>query len=117
METRLITQVKLYMLRLNSIFGNAEQANIVLVSPELSHLQNYYFKNRCEPYNKINEAFGMGYIRYFAESSHLVDYNPADYEVNQGCTYDGAHGIIVEWVNMEDLEKIKKAFAGSGWIE
>ena len=98
MEKRLITQVKLYILRLNSIFANAEQANIVLISPELSHLQGYYF-------------------RHFAESSHLVDYNPADYEVNQGCTYDGAHGIIEEWVNMEDLEKIKTAFAGNGWID
>lgn len=117
METRLITQVKLYMLRLNSIFANAEQANIVLISPEFSHLQDYYFKNRCEPYNEINEAFGMGYIRYFAESSHLFDYNPADYEVYNCCTYDGAHGIIEEWVNMEDLEKIKTAFAGNWWIE
>lgn len=117
METRLITQVKLYMLRLNSIFGNAEQANIVLVSPNLYRLQDYYFKNRCEPYHKIDETFGINYIRHFAESSHLVDYNPADYEVINCCTDDGAHGIIVEWVNMEDLEKIKKAFAGSGWLE
>ena len=117
MEKRLITQVKLYILRLNSIFANAEQANIVLVSPNLYRLQDYYFKNRCEPYNEINEAFGMGYIRYFAEYSHLFDYNPADYEVHNCCTYDGAHGIIEEWVNMEDLERIKTAFAGNGWIE
>ena len=117
METRLITQVKLYMLRLNSIFANAEQANIVLVSPNFFRLEDYYFKNRCEPYHKIDETFKINYIRHFAESSHLVDYNPADYEVNQGCTYDGAHGIIEEWVDMEDLEKIKKAFARKGWIE
>lgn len=117
METRLITQVKLYFLRLNSIFGNAEQANIVLVSPELYKLQNYYFKNRCESYSKVDETLGINYIRHFAESSLLVDYNPADYEVHNCCTYDGAHGIIEEWVNMEDLERIKKAFAGQGWIE
>lgn len=117
METRLITQVKLYFLRLNSIFGNAEEANIVLVSPELFHLQDYYFKNRCEPYHKIDETFGINYIRHFAESSLLVDYNPADYEVHSCCTYDGAHGILEEWVDMEDLEKIKRAYAGNGWIE
>lgn len=117
METRQITQVKLYMLRLNSIFGNAEEANIVLVSPEISHLQDYYFMNRCAPYRKIDETFGINYIRHFAESSHLVDYNPADYEVVNCCTYDGAHGIIVEWINMEDLEKIKKAFAGNEWLD
>lgn len=117
METRLITQVKLYILRLNSIFANAEQANIVLVSPNFFRLQDYYFKNRCEPYHKIDETLGINYIRCFAESSHLVDYNPADYEVHNCCTYDGAHGIIEEWVNMEDLEKIKKAFTGNGWIE
>lgn len=115
MEKRLITQVKLYILRLNCIFANAEQANIVLISPEISHLQDYYFKNRCEPYH-VKEIFGINYVRHFAESSHLVDYNPADYEVSQGCTYDGAHGIIEEWVNMEDLERIKKAFARNGWI-
>lgn len=111
METRLITQVKLYILRLNSIFGNAEQANIVLVSPELSHLQDYYFRNRCAPYNEINEAFGMGYIRYFAKSSHLVDYNPADYEVHNCCTYDGAHGITEEWVDIDILDNIKNAWS------
>lgn len=116
MKKRMITQVKLYILRLNCIFANAEQANIVLISPEISHLQDYYFKNRCEPYHKVEEIFGINYVRHFAESSHLVDYNPADYEVSQGCTYDGAHGIIEEWVNMEDLERIKKAFARNGWI-
>lgn len=116
METRLITQVKLYILRLNYIFASAEQTNIVLVSPNLLHLQDYYFKNRCGPYHKIDETFGNNYIRHFAESSHLVNYNPADYEVINCCTYDGAHGIIEEWVNMEDLEKIKKAFAGNRWI-
>lgn len=110
METRQLTQVKLYTLRLNSIFANAEQANIVLISPELSHLQDYYFMNRCAPYRKAYETFGINYIRHFAESSHLVDYNPADCEVSQCCTYDGAHGIIEEWVNMEDLEKIKNRY-------
>lgn len=108
METRLITQVKLYILKLNSIFANAEQANIVLVSPEISHLQNYYFKNRCEPYHKIDEATGINYIRNFAESSRLVDYNPADNEVIKCCTYDSAHGITIEWVDMEKLDNIKK---------
>ena len=117
MEKRLITQVKLYILRLNCIFANAEQANIVLVSPNLYRLQDYYFKNRREPYHKINETFGINYIRHFAESSHLVNYNPADDEVHNCCTYDGVHGIIEEWVNMEDLERIKTAFARNGWIE
>lgn len=117
MEKRLITQVKLYMLRLNSIFANAEQANIVLISPNFFHVEDYYFKNRCEPYHKIDETFKINYIRHFAESSHLVDYNPADYEVLNCCTLDGAHGITIEWVDMEDLEKIKKAYAGNGWID
>lgn len=111
METRIITQVKLYILRLNSIFANAEQNDIVLMSPELSHLQDYYFKNRCAPYPKIEESFGINYIRHFAESSHLVDYNPADYEVKQGCTYDCAHGIIEKWVNMELLDNIKNTYS------
>lgn len=116
METRQITQVKLYVLRLSSIFANAEQANIVLVSPELSHLQDYYFKNRCAPYHKTDEAFGINYIRNFAESSHLVDYNPADYEVHQCCTCDGAHGIVEEWVNIEDLDEIKDAHSRE-WLD
>ena len=116
METRQITQVKVYVLRLNSIFANAEQANIVLVSPELSHLQDYYFKNRCAPYHKMDEAFGINDIRNFAESSHLVDYNPADYEVQQCCTYDGAHGLLEEWVNIEDLDDIKNAHSRE-WLD
>lgn len=116
METRQITQIKLYVLRLNSIFANAEQANIVLVSPELSNLQDYYFKNRCAPYHKTDEAFGINYIRNFAESSHLVDYNPADYEVQQCCTYDGVHGIVEEWVNAEDLDDIRNSWAGK-WLD
>lgn len=116
METRLIAQVKLYILRLNSIFANADQAKIVLISPELSRLQNYYFNNRCEHYHKIDEATGINYIRNFAESSRLVDYNPADYEVINCCTYDSAHGITIEWVDMERLDNIKNAYSRE-WLE
>lgn len=116
METRQITQVKLYVLRLNSIFANAEQGNIVLVSPELSHLQDHYFKNRCAPYHKMDEAFGINYIRNFAESSHLVDYNPSDYEVHQCCIDEFSHGILEEWVNIEDLEEIRTAHSRE-WLD
>lgn len=116
METRQITQVKLYVLRLNSIFANAEQASIVLVSLELSHLQDHYFKNRCAPYHKTDEVFEINYIRNFVESFHLVNYNPSDYEVHQCCIDEFSHGIVEEWVNIEDLDEIKNAHSQE-WLD
>lgn len=99
METRIVEEVKVYKLILNSVYDNCERGALVAASYDLDKLVNWYFDQRCPQYSSDDN-----YQRNFKEGSELYNYNPCDYEVSTGTHDYWGHGILEEWVTLNENE-------------
>lgn len=94
METRTITQVKLYKLILNPMADCAESGNIAAISDSYDKLVNWYRSQL----NSMGPWRDGRWYKVFAAGSPLEWYNPADnLELNNPGLF--GHGILDEWVN------------------
>lgn len=107
METRQITQVKVYILALNCMRHRIEQRTIIAVSYEKEKLISWYNSLRTEPYTTEGspsfEVHGDSHKwrKFFKAGSELEWYNPCydDFTVNSF-----GHGISEQWVTKEVAE-------------
>lgn len=101
METRIVEEVKVYKLILNSVYDNCEYGTLVAASYDLDKLRSWYFDQRCPQYSSDDH-----YRRNFKEGSKLYHYNPCDYEVQAGTHDFWEHGISEEWAILSEMDDI-----------
>ena len=103
METRQITQVRLYVLILNT-FGSAESGCIVAVSDDYQRLVTWYQSQFAdEPYRED------GWYKIFKKGSPIEYNNPCgSIELNDTNYWN--HGIHDEWVLVDDLDIIRNRY-------
>lgn len=95
METRMITQVKVYVLWMNPISGRAEDTVPVAVSTESIRLFSWYNEQTCPMYNE------NGMNKFFRKGTVLELYNPiTTSDINPGGPFH--HGVYTEWLTMYD---------------
>lgn len=100
METRTITEVRVYILALNEMHNRAEYGRIVAVSTEYDDLVRYYMDNISSTEFIDDE----GYRHTFKEGD-LYNFNPAkSLELNNLDIF--GFGIHDEWIREEDLNDI-----------
>ena len=91
MEQRVITQIKVYYLVMNSMTERTESANIALMSDDKEKLINYY-TNNLEYYQDGN------WSKSFKKGSFLEWYNPLwNLEENNPSIF--GHGLKSDWVD------------------
>ena len=95
MEIRQITEVKIYVLVLNNMYGSCEDGSIVAISLEYENLIKYYNDNLLTEPIRDNE----GYLHFF--KGDLYFYNPC-YSLEIGSVDSFGHGIHFEWC-IEDI--------------
>ena len=97
METRTITQVRIYKLILNPMAGRCEDGEIVAISGDYNRLVRWCEEQKAPtPYRDDD-----GWYRTFADGTPLHWYNPAD-TLELNCPDHWGHGITDEWVK-EDV--------------
>ena len=104
METRTITQVRIYKLMLNPMPARAEAREIAAVSTDYDKLVEWYHAQKAaEPYRED------GWYRVFKPDSPLAWYNQADsLELNDTNSLFG-HGIYDEWVNEDVYHEVRRS--------
>lgn len=95
METKQVTQVKIYILALNYIEGKSEHSRGTVASTDKQKLIDWYNDQLCAPYR-----CDYGYTRNFKKESKLYWYNPTD--INIINDWNGA-GIYEDWINLDTL--------------
>lgn len=104
METRTITQVKIYKLLLNPMPANFENINMVAIAYDKQHLIDWYESLKVEPYEDEN------WYKVFKRGSKLEWYNPIE--------YSDYGGIQEEWTTQEAIDNfISNAENSYGFIE
>ena len=99
METRHITQVRIYVLALNT-FGSAESSEIVAISPEYDRLVQWY----NDQFANENWRDSNGFLHTFKKGSVIENYNPcASLELNDTELF--GHGIHDEWVELNSFNQ------------
>lgn len=119
METRTITEIKIYTLALNPMQGNTEASTIVAIAYEKEKLEQWY-KNQFaeEPWkdygeNSFPSKVDMGgysntnhcWHKVFKKGSALEWYNPINlFDPNsmEGIGY--GHGISEQWTSQESID-------------
>lgn len=103
METRTSTQVRIYVLVLNT-FGAAEEGEIVAISDDYNRLVSWY-----------NDQFAQegyredGWYKTFKKGSPIEYNNPcATTALNE--TRPFGHGIHDAWVDLDELYLIKAIY-------
>ena len=105
METRTITQVKIYFLAMNGVYDSAEGGSIAAVSTGRDKLIEYY-RSQLLP---DNERFRDTYGRYRSfKKGPLHDYNPL-YTFDTKSDAFG-HGLREEWIPEEDLYDVERRY-------
>ena len=108
METRVITEVSIFVLVLISIYDCYEGGQIVAFSVVYNRLVNWYMNQLAnEPYRLEEE--NNRYLRRFKNDSPLRDYNPL-YSLALNETDHFNHGIHDEWIYIDNLENTKSRF-------
>jgi hypothetical protein len=103
METRTITQRKIYSLVLNPMTDRVESARVTAIAYDESKLRDFYQNEIAEePYEDHN------YHKVFKKGGPLEWYNPADINIPENNFY--GHGIHSEWVNEEVCESIEQNY-------
>ena len=108
METRGITQVRLYVLCMNHTADCAESNRIVAVSDDYYKLVDYYNSQ----YTGVMIKNEYGHHVFFREDSPLRFYNKLQ-TLNLNELDMFGHGIKDEWVDLSELDSIKTRF---DWI-
>lgn len=102
MECRTVTEVRLYVLVLNT-FGAAETGDMVAISDDYDKLVNWYNDQFAEEPYRDGEWF-----KTFKPGSTIEWYNPCStLELNNN--YPFGHGIHDEWVTEDLFERIKSS--------
>ena len=112
METRAITEVKIYVLIMNNMRGQYEDTVIVAVSDGPNKLRNFIDSERVEKYRDEDDLNMVGFpltktfrkggpLEYFNAPYISEDIRPID-SIRPGDT-----GIFYEWVNIESLPNIR----------
>ena len=105
MEYRQITQVRIYVLVLNT-FGRAEESRIAAISEDYQRLVDYYTSQLLSPENRCRDK--VGFLHSFREGQ-LFNLNPCySIELNNLDWY--GNGIHDEWINMDDWEKLRNRY-------
>lgn len=107
METRQITQVKIYKLVLNPMRGNIENASMVAIAYDKSRLVNWYEEQMAtEAFSEVGsgsfECHGDSHQwnKTFKKGSYLEWYNPTGLgELNHY-----GHGIQEGWTTEEAIQ-------------
>lgn len=107
METRQITQVKLYKLHLNRVTDVIESTTLVAVSPYYDHLIEWY-KSQFAPkmYEDCTIYPGRVFRLSFLAESTLKMFNPcSNLDPDHLDNYN--HGVETEWVREEILPQLR----------
>lgn len=101
METRTITEVRIYVLGLNPMRGGAEERRVVALSTDYDRLVAWY-------HNQMVPEWRDGLWRkYFRAGTPLEWYNPAPrLELNQHAPY--GHGIGDVWMAMSNWSALQR---------
>ena len=111
METRQITQIRVFYLILNNVYDYCEGRTIVAVSDSREKLIGLY-NDSLIPYEERYRDEG-GMYRSFKKGL-LYDFNPVPF-VFDGATYAYDDlGIKDTWINESDLDDVKKKYI---WYE
>ena len=113
METRIVTQVKLYKLVMNGIRQKFEDTHIVAVSTDHHKLVDWYKSFKCDQHEEKIFEDEHPYRINFLKDSPLYWYNPVmdiDTANDGGPYYSGQTGIFTEWVMEDRLPEIKGRF-------
>jgi len=102
METRQITEVKMFYLVMNPMTSRVEDRQICCISYEKQRIVNWYKYHECERY--VEEANGHSWAKSFRKGCVLEWFNPID-------SFDRLNhygqGICEEWVRQEQVEHLK----------
>ena len=102
METRTITQVRIYTLALNPMAGRAEERRIVALSGDYDRLVAWY-RDQMVPEWRDGQWY-----KYFRQGSPLEWFNPAfSLELSQNAPY--GHGISDEWMSESDWTALRSS--------
>lgn len=117
METRVLTQVKIYILVMNPMMGHTENRSAVAMSFEKEKLHQWYQDQICDPWtdegeNSFEPTGDMGgyynehhiWRKYFRRGSPLEWFNPI---FDENLSIYG-HGVDHCWVNEDMLEEFKR---------
>lgn len=104
METRQVTQVKIYYLFMNGVYDNAEDGSIAAVSTSKDRLIWAYRENLLPQEERFRDEFHR--YRSF-KSGPFYDYNPLPDLMEN---YQWAHGLKSDWVLEDDLENVKRRY-------
>lgn len=101
METRTITQVRMYKLILNPMTDCCESAHIVAISDDYTRLVNWYMGQLATvPWRDDR------WYKVFKSGSTIEWYNQCDRLGLNDVDYWG-HGISDEWVSLETYENVR----------
>ena len=102
METRTVTEVRVYKLLMNDVHNTAESSDIVAFSTDYDRLVQWY-KEQFAPVSYRDED---GYCRRFRKDSVLYNFNPiVSTKLNSLNRFD--QGIQDEWIPLDILEDSK----------
>ena len=102
MESRTITQVKIYKLIMNRVTHRVEDCSIVAISGERENLVNWY-KSQLAEQPWIDS---LSYYKVFKEGSDLEWFNPVDLDSVDHWGF----GIQEEWVNEDVFYEVSGRF-------
>lgn len=102
METRTITQVKIYTLTLNPIMNRAEDRRVVALSSDYDRLIAWY-RDQMVPEWRDGQWY-----KYFRQGSPLEWYNPPrTLELNE--LQPWGHGIADVWINADGWPALRSS--------
>ena len=107
METRTVTQYKIYVLHLNDMrSSNIEMSEIALISFYKEDLKEYMRSKKVETYRdgRWGKTFEQGSVLEWFNSPHDID------SCNLEDSTWGTHGIGEEWVSEDSLESLPRRF-------
>lgn len=105
METRQVTQIRVYVLYLNT-FDRAEDGAIAAISTSYDDLVRFYNENLLSHEERYRDAGGM-YISF--KEGPLQYFNPCGSLVLNDNEPFG-HGIHDEWINEDVLHRISSQY-------
>ena len=105
METREITQVKIYYLVMNGVFDSAEEGHISAVSTSKNRLTEFYNAQLLPIEERFRDDYGR--FRSFRRGA-FYDFNPLyTFSADQD-TF--GHGLKEDWLTFDEFENVKRKY-------
>ena len=102
METRTITQAKIYFLTMNPITDRAESVRVAMMSTDRQSLIDRYKNEEVEPYSE------NGYYKTFRKDGPLEWFNSLP-NLEQISSFNG-EGLHEEWVYVENISSLQNQY-------